>query len=119
MLYTFLLMKDKNLRISLLNQLYGAMLTDRQRQMLVAYYDLDCSLAEIAEECGVSRQAVRDSIKHAEAVLTEFESKFGILRLKEDMAAKLEEIRSLMRNKKYLDEELDRKFEEAERLLEE
>ena len=50
-------MKDKNLGISVLNQLYGKMLTEKQEAMLKAYYDFDCSLAEIAYEYGISRQA--------------------------------------------------------------
>ena len=34
----------------MLNQLYGKMLTEKQFSMLKAYYDFDCSLAEIADE---------------------------------------------------------------------
>ena len=38
------------------------------------YYDEDLSLAEIAEHTGISRQGVRDQIKHAEAQLLELEN---------------------------------------------
>ena len=71
-------MKDKNLSVSVLNQLYGSMLTEKQVAMLKAYYDFDFSLAEIADEYGISRQAVRDNIKRAENSLFEFEKQFKL-----------------------------------------
>ncbi|MBQ9938210.1 MAG: DNA-binding protein, partial [Oscillospiraceae bacterium] len=43
------------------------------------YYSEDLSLAEIAEHTGITRQGVRDSIKHAEAALLEMEEKLGLL----------------------------------------
>jgi hypothetical protein len=59
---------------------YGEMLTDRQREFLNYYYNDDLSLAEIAENSGISRQGVRDSIKRAEHEMTEMEEKLGFIR---------------------------------------
>ncbi len=56
-------MLDKVLRIAELYDFYGALLTDKQRRCLEMHYLSDDSLAEIAEEFGVSRQAVHD-IRH-------------------------------------------------------
>ena len=42
---------------------YAALLTDKQMNYIELYYADDYSLAEIAEEFGVSRQAVYDNIK--------------------------------------------------------
>ena len=111
-------MKDKNLGISLLNQLYGAMLTDRQEEMLKAYYDFDCSLAEIADEHGISRQAVRDSIKRAEAGLQSYEEKFGFASMLAEARGKLAELRRLLASKAASDETIDGKIAEVERILE-
>jgi len=69
----------KNLQISELNDLYGALLTEHQSDVLRSYYDYDLSLAEIAENTGVSRQAVRDAIVKAEEQLAFFEEKLGLL----------------------------------------
>ncbi len=66
---------DKNLNISVLLDHYGAMLTDKQREVIDLYYNDDLSLAEIAEQEGISRQGVRDNIKRAEAQLLEMEEK--------------------------------------------
>ena len=59
----------KNLEIALLFDFYGDMLTDKQRDVVELYYDNDLSLSEIAENEGITRQGVRDSIKRAEAQL--------------------------------------------------
>ena len=45
----------KNLEISFLLDFYGDMLTDKQRDVVELYYNEDLSLAEIAEQLGVSR----------------------------------------------------------------
>ena len=52
----------------MLNQLYGKMLTEKQFSMLKAYYDFDCSLAEIADEYDISRQEVSELINCAVSV---------------------------------------------------
>jgi predicted DNA-binding protein YlxM (UPF0122 family) len=52
---------------------YGSMLTDKQRDALAMYCDYDCSLAEIADEVGISRQGVRDLLVNAEKTLTKLE----------------------------------------------
>ena len=61
----------KNLEIALLLDFYGEMLTEKQRDMVHYYYNDDLSLAEIAENEGITRQGVRDSIKRAEAQMLE------------------------------------------------
>ena len=68
---------QKNLAYSVLLDFYGPVLTDKQRVILTEYYDEDLSLAEIAENLGITRQGVRDAIKHGEATLTDLEEKLG------------------------------------------
>lgn len=64
----------------LLFDYYGDMLTERQRMCLDLRYNQDLSLAEIAEELGVSRQGVHDNIIRAEAHLQKMEQKTGCVR---------------------------------------
>ena len=64
----------------LLFDYYGELLTDRQRMCLDLRYNQDMSLAEIAEELGVSRQGVHDNITRAEAHLQKMETKTGCVR---------------------------------------
>jgi len=70
----------KKVLITRLFDYYGRLLTDNQQEQIRAYYLLDMSLAEIAEESGVSRQAVRDGIKRAESALIDFEEKVGFMK---------------------------------------
>lgn len=64
----------------LLFDYYGDMLTERQRMCLDLRYNQDLSLAEIADELGVSRQGVHDNIVRAEAHLQKMEEKTGCVR---------------------------------------
>ena len=68
---------QKDLTFSVLLDYYGPVLTEKQRAILTEYYDQDLSLAEIAENYGITRQGVRDAIKHGEAALTELEKNLG------------------------------------------
>ena len=58
---------------------YGQLLTERQRALFQRYYQEDLSLGEIAEELGISRQAVYDILRRAERVLWDFERKLGLV----------------------------------------
>ena len=69
----------KNLDMILLLDFYGDMLTEKQRDFISYYYDDDLSLAEIAENVGITRQGVRDAIKRAENQLMEMEERVGFV----------------------------------------
>ncbi len=71
---------DKKVEISILCEIYGKLLTEKQLNILDNYYNLDYSLSEIAENEGITRQAVRDIIKKGENKLFEFEEKLGIMK---------------------------------------
>ena len=70
-------MRRDSLKQGLLLDYYGELLTQKQRLYCDLYYNQDYSLAEIAEETGISRQGVHDSLLHAEAALSEFERILG------------------------------------------
>lgn len=72
-------MLEKTTRMNLLYDFYGALLTGRQREFMELYYYDDLSLAEIAEQFSVSRQAVHDNIRRAETQLLEYEQKLRLL----------------------------------------
>ena len=66
---------EKNVKISILCDLYGKLLTKKQFDFLNDYYNNDLSLSEIAENNQITRQAVRDIIKKGEKKLFEYEEK--------------------------------------------
>ena len=60
---------EKNVKISMLCEVYGKLLTEKQLTILEDYYNQDLSLSEIAENNKITRQAVRDIIKKGETKL--------------------------------------------------
>ena len=58
---------------------YGKLLTDKMREIMEYYYFDDLSLAEIAEDVGISRQAVHDTVRRAGNLLEEYEEKLGLI----------------------------------------
>ena len=82
----------KNLDMIMLLDFYGDMLTEKQRDFISYYYNDDLSLAEIAENVGITRQGVRDAIKRAESQLIEMEERVGFVRRFEQIKAGLSEI---------------------------
>ena len=73
-------MFEKNLEIGYLLDFYGDILPERRRDIMDLYYNDDLSLSEIAEQMGITRQAVRDSIKKTEQELFFYEEKLGLRR---------------------------------------
>ena len=68
----------KKLEISDLYDAYSSLLSEEQSAALDLYYNEDLSLAEIAEQTGISRQGVRDRIKHGESLLLFYEEKLHL-----------------------------------------
>ena len=87
---------EENSRVmrSMLFDFYGELLTDKQREYFDLHYNEDLSLAEIAEQSGISRQGVWDIIRRAEAAMTEVEEKTGLIKRFNERNAALAEIRS-------------------------
>lgn len=83
--------RDRVRLASLLTE-YGALLTDRQRDMLRLYVEMDMSLFEVAEEYGVTRQAVLDAVKHAADSLQKYEDAVGKLALKDAILSELDRL---------------------------
>lgn len=71
-------MLAKTNRINILLDFYGLLLTDKQQIFVKLYFHDDYSLGEIAAEFQISRQAVYEHIKRAEAVLEDYELKLQL-----------------------------------------
>ncbi len=85
-------MSAKNMRYSLLLDFYGELLPSAQREMMELYYNEDLSLSEIAEQVGITRQGVRDSVRRAEELLSDYEAKLGMA----ERFAHLSEVEALL-----------------------
>lgn len=69
----------RTVRLGALLDLYGGLLTDRQQEFMRLHFLEDLSFGEISGEYDVSRQAVHDAVKNAEAALENYEAKLGLL----------------------------------------
>ena len=105
-------MFEKDLKKAYLLDFYGEVLTERKKEVLDMYYHEDLSLAEIADQIGISRQGVRDLIKKAEEELLFLEEKLGLakkmvaLRKHSDIMVGIAEDTELPKNLKYEIEEI-------------
>ncbi|MBQ3612192.1 MAG: YlxM family DNA-binding protein [Firmicutes bacterium] len=70
---------DDITQASLLYDFYGQLLSKRQREVMELYHEENLTLAEIADEFGISRQGVHDALKNAEKSLNGYEEKLGLV----------------------------------------
>ena len=85
---------EKNVKISILCDLYGKLLTPKQLEFLNDYYNNDLSLSEIAENNEITRQAVRDIIKKGEKKLFEYEEKLLFMKRMSNQEETIEHVLS-------------------------
>lgn len=78
-------MKQESFAMSMLLDYYGALLTQKQKTYFDLYYNGDLSLAEIAEQEGISRQGVHDAISRAETLLLETEHSLGCVKRAQEL----------------------------------
>ena len=73
----------QRIRLGRLYDVYGPLLTAKQQSCMELYFCDDLSLAEIAAELDVSRQAVHDLIHRVEQILERYETKMKLLEREE------------------------------------
>ena len=105
-------MKSQAYRMALLFDFYGDVLTPRQKEFYDLYYNEDLSLAEIAENYGITLQGVRDVIVRAADTLAGLEEKTGLIKRFHAMQAELQEVERaaravLAKSAQYSDPELE------------
>ncbi len=75
---------------------YGALLTPHRLEIIRNYYDDDLSLAEIAENFGITRQAALCSIKQAEKQLLEYEAKLKVVENSDELQQQIDSVLSVI-----------------------
>ena len=66
---------ERRLELVWLADFYGGLLTEKQREVLQLSCGEDMTLAEIAQETGISRQAVHEMLSRASARLFDLEDR--------------------------------------------
>ncbi len=70
---------EEKVRLAYLFDFYGELLNSKQREIFEAFVFQDLSLQEMADESGVSRQAIHDKVRRSIHALEEYEEKLGLL----------------------------------------
>lgn len=78
--------------------IYGELLTEKQREIMEMYYFSDLSLGEISEETGSTRQAAFGCIKRCEDRFAELEKALGLLEKKKRAEELLAGLEAALRN---------------------
>lgn len=89
---------------SALFDLYGALLTEKQRHCLTMHLFEDLSLSEIGDALGISRQAAHDAIHRGEATLAAYEARLGLWQRQQDEQAALRTICGALKRLAVIDE---------------
>ena len=74
---------EEKVRISILLEIYGNLLTPKQNEYMDYYYNEDLSLSEIAENEGITRQAVMRILQKSSKKLEEYEKKLKFMQKEE------------------------------------
>jgi len=88
---------DKNVKIALLYDFYGEILTAKQVDAIDLYYNEDLSLAEISRHLNITRQGVLDNIRRGENALIKMEEKLGLVAKFDGIHEKLDEVNGIIR----------------------
>ena len=74
--------------------LYSPLLTATQKEITDLYFNFDLSLAEIAEQKGVSRQSVSDCLRKCRKQLEDYEMRLGFQKTIDDMQARIDKLQA-------------------------
>ena len=69
---------EARVELNYLLDFYGPLLTEHRREVLRLYCEEDLSLAEIAEQLGITRQGVSDAMQKGRRQLNDYEEKLGL-----------------------------------------
>ena len=94
---------EKKVEISILLEIYGNLLTEKQKEYMNYYYNEDLSLSEIAENDGITRQAVMRILQKSSKKLEEYEQKLQIMEKQKQIKKNIEQLRKDLKGNKELD----------------
>lgn len=112
---------NKTIKITMLFDFYGSLLTEKQQQIIKSYFYNDLSLAEIADNIDISRQGVYDHLHRSEENLENYEAKLGLLEKYNKVRKNLDDLEQMMKTKKFLadgkNKDLRKKIESIKSIL--
>ena len=93
---------EEKVRVSILLELYGKLLTEKQYEFMDYYYNQDLSLSEIGDNNDITRQAVRTILLKSKKKLEEYEKQLKFMQKEERIKQYIEELEETNADKKIL-----------------
>lgn len=87
---------ENRIELSFLYDFYGALLKENQQKIFEAYMLEDYSLAEVAAQCGISRQGVYDTVRRCSRQLRDYEEKLGLAAKFQEQKAQIARVHELL-----------------------
>ncbi len=116
-----ILLLKKTIKITMLFDFYGSLLTEKQQQIIKSYFYNDLSLSEIADNIGISRQGVYDHLHRSEENLEDYEAKLGLLEKYNRIRKNINDLEDMMIDKNILkndqNQDLRKKLESIKSIL--
>lgn len=116
-----IILLKKTMKITMLFDFYGSLLTKKQQQIIKNYFYNDLSLSEIADNLGISRQGVYDHLHRSEANLEDYEANLGLLKKYNKIRKNINDLENMMTAKGILvedqNQDLRKKLESIKSIL--
>ena len=93
---------EEKVRISILLEIYGKLLTEKQYEFMDYYYNQDLSLSEIGDNNDITRQAVRTILLKSKKKLEEYEKQLTFMQKEEKIKECIEKLEETNTDKKIL-----------------
>ena len=84
---------EKNLELAKLFDIYGGLLSKNQVEIYKDYLDNDLTLTEVAQNRGITRQAVKDVVSKVEGKLLEFEEKLKLSKRIDELEGEIKKLK--------------------------
>ncbi len=86
---------------------YGKLLSADRQSILESYFTFNMTLAEIAKERNISRQAVLDAVGKGCDKLKNFEEVLGVVAQKQKMVVEFQELAKLAKDNREIKEKVE------------
>ena len=83
---------EEKVKVSILLEIYGNLLTEKQYEFMDCYYNQDLSLSEIGDNNEITRQAVRTILQKSKNKLEEYEEKLKFMQKEQKIKNKIEKL---------------------------
>lgn len=93
---------EEKVRVSILLEIYGKLLTEKQYEFMDLYYNQDLSLSEIGDNEDITRQAVRTILLKSKKKLEEYEEQLGFMQKEKKIKEYTENLETSGADKKIL-----------------